>query len=127
MQTMTELLWLASQQNPAPRTGEMQLLPRDAQRTLSRRMENADHAMREIFYSFGFAAHEHIAWAEKFLENPFEERFEQLIANSQMWSRDQYLESLPDLVRQVLALDQKAALAYRKWRQTHGELRSAEY
>lgn len=108
-------------QNGVQQTGEAQLLPRNTEIALSRRMEDADHEMRQIFYGFGFAAHEHLARAEQFLAHPSDESFEGLVADSEIRSRSQYLQILPHLIKQVRALDQKAAAAYRKWRQALGQ------
>jgi hypothetical protein len=40
-----------------------------------------------------------------------------LVADSEIRSRIQYLRILPNLVKEVRALDQKASAAYRMWRQ----------
>ena len=115
-----------SVQSGGQRTGEAQLLPRDAEFALSRRMEEADHEMRQILYSFGFAAHEHVARAEKLLAHPSEESFERLASNSEVRSRIQYLPILPNLIKETRVLDRKAAAAYRKWRQALGQLNGEE-
>lgn len=83
--------------------------------------------MRQILYSFGFAAREHIARAEKLLAHPSEESFEHLVADSEIRSRIQYLQILPDLVRQMRALDQKAEAAYRGWRRALGQSNGEEH
>jgi RNA polymerase primary sigma factor len=110
-----------SVQSGGQRTGEAQLLPRDAEIALSRRMEEADHEMRQILYSFGFAAHEHVARAEKLLAHPSDESFERLVSGSEVRSRIQYLPIFPNLIKETRMLDRKAAAAYRKWRQALGQ------
>ncbi len=44
-----------------------------------------------------------------------------MVAETEIPSRIQYLQTLPNLVKQVRALDQKAAEAYRMWRQALGQ------
>ena len=110
-----------SLQNCAQQTSEAHLLPRIGETALLRRMEDADHEMRQIFYGFGFAAHEHIARAEQFLAHPSKESFEHLVADSEIRSRLQYLQVLPNLIKKARALDQKAAAAHREWRQALGQ------
>lgn len=117
----------ASVQNCVQQTEQAQLLPRHAEIGLSSRMEDADHEMRQILYSFGFAAHEHITRAEKFLAHPSEESFEHLVADSEIRNRIQYLRILPNLVKQVRAMDQKSATAYREWRQALGQPNGEEH
>jgi hypothetical protein len=115
-----------SVQSGGQRTDEAQLLPRDAQIAFSRRMEEADHEMRQILYGFGFAAHEHVARAEKLLAHPSEESFERLVSDSEVRSRIQYLPILPNLIKETRVLDRKAAAAYRKWRQALDQLNGEE-
>jgi RNA polymerase primary sigma factor len=115
-----------SVQSGGQRTDEAQLLPRDAQIAFSRRMEEADHEMRQILYGFGFAAHEHVARAEKLLAHPSEESFERLVSDSEVRSRIQYLPILPNLIKEARVLDRKAAAAYRKWRQALDQLNGEE-
>lgn len=120
-----------STQNCLQQIAREAFLEKDVDATPSRRMEAADHEMRQVIYSFGFAVHEHIVRAEKLLACPSEERLDNLIANSKIRSRRQYLNRLPALVKQVRKLDQKAATAYREWRQranqTNGEQHLIEF
>ena len=84
---------------------------------LIKRLEETDHEMRQILYSFGFAAHEHLIRAEKLLAHPSEQTFEYLVGHRKDRSRVHYLQILPGLVKEVRALDQKTAAAYGDWRQ----------
>ena len=113
----------ASVENGARQTDEPHSLPRDEEPVLIRQMAEAERMMRRILYSFGFTAHEHIARAEKLLAHPSTESFEHLVADSQIRSRIQYLKTLPKLVKQVREVDQKTAAAYKKRRQTLGQLK----
>jgi RNA polymerase primary sigma factor len=80
-------------------------------------MEAAEREMRQIIYRFGFAARQHILRAEKLLACPSSERLDHVLAGSKFRSARQYLTTLPNLVKLVRALDQKAGSAYQKWRQ----------
>jgi hypothetical protein len=103
------------------RTEAWKLPPSEAMSALTRRMEEAGQEMRELICSFGFAAHEHIARAEQLLAHPSEEGFEHLVAAEAIRGHIQYLQVLPNLVKRVWGLDQKAAEAFRKWREALGQ------
>jgi RNA polymerase primary sigma factor len=90
-------------------------------------MEDEDHEMRQILYSFGFAAHEHVARAEKLLAHPSTESVEHLVADSEIRRRIQYLRMLPNLINQARTLDQKTLAAYRMWRQALGQPNSERH
>ena len=49
---------------------------------------------KRIIYSFGFAAKEHIAIAEKLLSEPPKERFDRVIVDKQVANRDRHLRNL---------------------------------
>jgi DNA-directed RNA polymerase sigma subunit (sigma70/sigma32) len=116
-----------SVQNCVQQMGKTQLVSRDAESALFGRMEEADQEMRRIFFSFGFAAHEHIAQAEKLLAHPPDMSFDHLVGDLETQTRVQYLRALPDLVRQVRVLDQRAAAKYAAWRQTLSQPNGEEH
>jgi hypothetical protein len=102
-------------------TGEAQELSLEAEPAVLIQLEDADRRMRQLLCGFGFAAHEHLARAERLLAHPSEQSFEQLVVDSRIRSRRRYLRVLPNLVKQVRAMDHKAAAAYREWRQAFGQ------
>src|SRR5687767_8406242 len=56
--------------------GKVPLLTREQEVEICKRIESAENEVRRILYSFGFAAKEHIALAEKLLSEPPKERFD---------------------------------------------------
>ena len=117
----------ASVQHSLERIEEAHPRPDDPEFSLLGTMREADQEMRRILCRFGFAAQEHIARAERLLGHPSEESFENLVQSREITSRRQYAKTLPELINQVRALDQKAAAAHRRWRQTPGQPQGEEY
>ena len=117
----------ASVQSAAPETAEAQPLSHDAAAALSRQMKDADDEMRQIFYSFGFATHEHLVRARQLLALSSADCFERFIVDPEPRGRDQYLQALPGLINQARALDQKAAAAYKRYHQELGGPNAEEY
>ena len=107
----------ANAQMSVRQTDAAQPVVRDTDATLLKRLEDVDEEMRQILSSFGFVAHEHIARAERLLAHPSAEMFEDVVADSRMRSRIQYLRMLPGLVKRTRALDQEAAATYMKCRE----------
>ena len=85
--------------------GKTPLLTREGEVTLCKRMEAAEHEQKRIMYSFGFAAKEHIALAEKLLSAPPKERWDRVIMERQTEHRDRHLKALRLLVKKVRNLD----------------------
>jgi hypothetical protein len=102
-------------------TGEVQAGAGQTEVALIERMQEADHEMRQLLTSFGFAAQEHLTRAEKFIAHPTGHTFEHLVGHSAGRSRMHYLQVLPNVVKEVRALAEKTATAYREWRQALGE------
>jgi RNA polymerase primary sigma factor len=87
--------------------GEVALLTREQEVEISKRIEAAENEVKRIIYGFGFAGKEHIALAEKLISQPPKERFDRVIADKKVESRDNHLRALRRLVKQVRALDQE--------------------
>jgi len=96
--------------------GKVPLLTREQEVIICQRMEAAENEQRDIIYRFGFAAKEHIALAEKLISEPPKERFDRVIVDKKVESRDRHLKALRLLVKQVRALDQQADEKYIAWR-----------
>src|SRR5258708_34340038 len=56
--------------------GQVPLLTREQEVEISKRIETAENDLKQIVCSFGFAAKEHIALAEKLVAEPPKERFD---------------------------------------------------
>jgi RNA polymerase primary sigma factor len=96
--------------------GKVPLLTREQEVAICKRMEEAENAQKSIIYSFGFAAKEHIALAEKLISEPPKERFDRVVVDKKVESRDKHLSALRLLVKKVRALDQQVDEKYAEWR-----------
>jgi RNA polymerase primary sigma factor len=92
--------------------GQVPLLTREQEVEISKRIEEAENDLRKTIYSFGFAAKEHIALAEKLISEPPRERFDRVVLDKKIDSRNQHLALLRRLIKSVRALDQQADEAY---------------
>ncbi len=85
--------------------GKVPLLTREQEVEICKRIEDAENQVRRIIHSMGFAGKEHIALAEKLLSEPPKERFDRVISDKKIDSRDQHLKDLRSLVKKVRLLD----------------------
>ncbi|HWI58891.1 MAG TPA: RNA polymerase sigma factor region1.1 domain-containing protein, partial [Bacillota bacterium] len=92
--------------------GQVPLLTREQEVEISKRIEVAEQEVTRIIYSFGFAAKEHIALAEKLVAEPPKERFDRVILDKKIDSRDAHLRALRKLMKLVHALDQQVDETY---------------
>ncbi|HEY3931246.1 MAG TPA: RNA polymerase sigma factor RpoD [Verrucomicrobiae bacterium] len=104
--------------------GLVALLTREQEVEISKRIEAAETEIRKIIYSLGFAGKEHIALAEKLLAEPPRERFDRVILEKKVDSRDAHLRSLRKLVAQVREMDQAVDAKYNAWRDAQGQSKS---
>ena len=91
------------------------LLTREQEVAICKRIEEADHERKGILYRLGFAAKEHIALAEKLMADPPRERFDRVIADGKLESREQHLKALRTLVKKARALDDQADEKFAQW------------
>jgi RNA polymerase primary sigma factor len=96
--------------------GQVPLLTREQEVEISKRIEDAENEVKRIVYNFGFTAKEHIALAEKLISEPPKERFDRVILDKKVSSRDSHIKSLRKLIKEVRILDQEVDAAYAKWR-----------
>jgi RNA polymerase primary sigma factor len=87
--------------------GQVPLLTREQEVEISKRIEDAENELKRIVYSFGFAGKEHIALAEKLISEPPKERFDRVIVDKKIDSRDQHTKDLRKLVKAVREIDQQ--------------------
>ncbi|NDB75302.1 MAG: RNA polymerase sigma factor RpoD, partial [Verrucomicrobia bacterium] len=95
--------------------GQVQLLTREQEVEISKRIEDAENEVKRIIYSFGFAGKEHIALAEKLISEPPKERFDRVIIDKKIESRDNHLKALRKLVKEVRGIDQLVDEHYSTW------------
>jgi len=98
--------------------GKVPLLTREQEVAICKRIEEAENEQKRIIYSFGFAAKEHIALAEKLISEPPKERFDRVIVDKKVESRERHLKILRQLVKKVRELDQKVDEKYAQWQET---------
>ncbi len=92
--------------------GQVPLLTREQEVEISKRIENAENEVKRIIYSFGFTGKEHIALAEKLVSEPPKERFDRVIVDKKIESRDRHLKTLRKLVKDVRVVDKKVDERY---------------
>ncbi len=92
--------------------GQVPLLTREQEVTISKRIEDAENEVKRIIYSLGFTGKEHIALAEKLIAEPPKERFDRVIVDKKIDSRDKHLKELRRLVKEARGIDRKVDERY---------------
>src|SRR6266404_1597702 len=91
------------------------LLTREQEVAICKRIEEAEIELKRIIYGFGFTAKEHIALAEKLISEPPKERFDRVIIDKMIDSREKHLKELRKLVKTVRELDRQVDSKYAEW------------
>src|SRR5947207_3090780 len=97
--------------------GKVPLLTREGEVAICRRIEDAENEVKRILYGLGFAAKEHIALAEKLISEPPKERFDRVILDKKIESRDRHLKFLRGLTKTVRELDRRVDEKYARWQE----------
>jgi RNA polymerase primary sigma factor len=92
--------------------GQVALLTREEEVRISKRIEEAENEVKRILYSFGFAAKEHIALAEKLISEPPKERFDRVVVDKKNEGREKHLKELRRLAKSARKLDQQVDEKY---------------
>ena len=82
--------------------GQVPLLTREQEVEISKRIEEAEAQMQDVLYRFGFIAHAHVDMAQRLLDS--RERFDRVIQDKKIESRERYLKLLPRLSQQLQRL-----------------------
>jgi RNA polymerase primary sigma factor len=90
--------------------GQVPLLTREQEVEISKRIEDAESMVQKHLNRFGFTAREYLNLARKLEQG--RERFDRVIQDKKIDSRDKYLATLKALVRSVEGANQKADQAY---------------
>jgi RNA polymerase primary sigma factor len=85
--------------------GKVPLLDREKEVAICKRIEEAETEVKRIIYGFGFTAKEHMALAEKLVSEPPKERFDRVVVDTKMSSRELHLKALRQLIKNVRKLD----------------------
>ena len=99
--------------------GAVPLLTREQEVEISKRIEAAETELRKVVYRFGFTAKEHLALAEKLLADPPRERFDRVVLDKKVASREQHLKALQRLIVRVREADQEVDRHFNLWRDSH--------
>ncbi len=113
--------------------GQVPLLTREQEVEISKRIETAELNMKKILHRFGFIAKEHLSIALRLLDgreydkmrkvleklafpapmlDGSKERFDRVIQDKKIDSREKYMKALPALGRLVATLDHKVDKVY---------------
>ncbi len=79
--------------------GQVPLLTREQEVEISKRIEDAEIKVQEILYRFGSVARAHADLAQKLIDQ--RERFDRVILDKKIESRDSYMKALPRLCQQL--------------------------
>ena len=88
------------------------LLTREQEVEVFQRIEKAELEMQRLVYGLGFAAKEHCAIAEKLLADPPRERFDRIVVDKKVATREGHLKDLAALVKKLRKLDARADELY---------------
>ncbi len=94
--------------------GQVPLLTREQEVEISKRIEEAEAKMQTILNLFGFIAQEHLDISERLLQG--KERFDRVILDKKIASREKYLKTLPRLCATVKKADDGVGRLYEKLR-----------
>ena len=90
--------------------GQVPLLTREQEVEISKRIEDAEVRVQRHLNRFGFIARAHLDLAQKLLEG--RERFDRVILDKKIESRERYLKALPRLSEQLEQVSTELAKVY---------------
>ncbi len=91
--------------------GQVPLLTREQEVEISKRIEEAELSVQKFVNRFGFIARAYLDLAAKLNEG--RERFDRVILDKKIESRERYMKALPKLCEQVEKASTEAAKAYK--------------
>ena len=92
--------------------GQVPLLTREQEVEISKRIEEAENMVQKHINRFGFTARAHLDLAQKLTEG--RERFDRVILDKKIESRERYMKILPRLCKQVEKLASDITQQYAK-------------
>ncbi len=90
--------------------GQVPLLTREQEVEISKRIEDAESRVQKNLNRFGFISRAHLDLAQKLLEG--RERFDRVILDKKIESRERYLKALPKLCEQLEQLSNDSTRLY---------------
>jgi RNA polymerase primary sigma factor len=95
--------------------GQVPLLTREQEVQISKRIEEAEHLVQQHINRFGFTAQAHLELAQKLAEG--HERFDRVILDKKIESRERYMKLLPRLCQKVEKLSATTTQQYAQMRE----------
>jgi RNA polymerase primary sigma factor len=92
--------------------GQVPLLTREQEVEISKRIEEAENMVQKHINRFGFTARAHLDLSQKLTEG--RERFDRVILDKKIESRERYMKILPRLCKQVEKLSDTISQQYSK-------------
>ena len=92
--------------------GQVPLLTREQEVEISKRIEDAELMVQRFINRFGFTSKAHLDLAQKLIEG--RERFDRVILDKKIESRERYMKGLPKLCSQIERTSSEVAALYRK-------------
>jgi len=92
--------------------GQVPLLTREQEVEISKRIETAENHVKQIINNFGFTAKEHLGLAKRLQTG--KERFDRVVLDKKIDSREQYMRVLPKLCKGVEKADALVDERYEK-------------
>jgi RNA polymerase primary sigma factor len=92
--------------------GQVPLLTREQEVEISKRIEDAEIEVQKYLHLFGFTAHGYLGLADKLMRG--KERFDRVILDKKIESRERYMKALPKLCEQVRALHEETTEVVKK-------------
>ena len=92
--------------------GQVSLLTREEEVAISKRIEDAEQNVQRSVHRFGFIANAYLDVAYRLLDN--EERFDRVILDKKIDSRERYMKGLAQLCAQIQQTHQDASGSFRK-------------
>ena len=103
--------------------GQVALLTREQEVEISKRIEDAEMMVQKLINRFGFSARAHLELAQKLIEG--RERFDRVILDKKIESRERYLKALPRLCAQVEKASEEVNALYHRWHESGNTDRTA--
>jgi RNA polymerase primary sigma factor len=104
--------------------GQVPLLTREQEVEISKRIEEAEGMVQKQIGRFGFVARAHLDLARKLLES--RERFDRVILDKKIESRERYMKNLPRLCKQVEQLSTSIARQFSELARNSSKKRSQQ-
>src|SRR5580704_4563157 len=92
--------------------GQVPLLTREQEVEISKRIEDAEMMVQKFINRFGFTSKSHLDLAQKLIEG--RERFDRVILDKKIESRERYMKGLPKLCSQIERTSSDVAILYRR-------------